>query len=247
MELQIIKHTSSLGSLVIKVIDKSLAKEMVIKNHYSHKWNDGGFGKFNFGIFKIDEPNKCLGCSVFGYMKNPKAKIFEHPNPHAWICELNRLWVDYTLGKNTETIFISASIKLLRKLDPNIVAVQSFADGRLGCGTIYKAANFKYYGFHHTRFLKNIRTSEMVHEQLFTNTTSPKGYIRNNIACLLGDMEGFPVRTYRYIYPLSKHFRFKLPELPYPEYNKGIIKIVWKRDNQKIKRNIISLLDKIVK
>lgn len=33
MELQIIKHTSSLGSLVIKVIDKSLAKEMVIKNH----------------------------------------------------------------------------------------------------------------------------------------------------------------------------------------------------------------------
>ena len=76
MELQIIKHTSSLGSLVIKVIDKSLAKEMVIKNHYSHKWNDGGFGKFNFGIFKIEEPNKCLGCSVFWVYEKPESKNF---------------------------------------------------------------------------------------------------------------------------------------------------------------------------
>ena len=116
MELQIIKHTSSLGSLVIKVIDKSLAKEMVIKNHYSHKWNDGGFGKFNFGIFKIDEPNKCLGCSVFGYMKNPKAKIFEHPNPHAWICELNRLWVDDTLGKKYRNNIYFCVYKIASKI-----------------------------------------------------------------------------------------------------------------------------------
>ena len=107
-----------------------------------------------------------------------------------------------------------ASIRLLRKTDPDIVAVQSFADGRLGCGTIYKAANFRYYGFHHTRFLRNKRTGEITHEQILTDTTSSSGYLRANVAFLLGDFEIFVVKTYRYIYPLCKQFRFKGPEKP---------------------------------
>lgn len=74
--LQIIKETSSMGRLLIKPVDKSLAKDIVIKHHYSHKWNDGGFGVLNFGIFRADEPDRCLGVAVYGYMKNPKAKIF---------------------------------------------------------------------------------------------------------------------------------------------------------------------------
>ena len=77
----IIKKTSSLGTLLIKLVDKNLAKDMIVKNHYSHKWNDGGFGLYNFGIFRADDPEKCLGVAVYGYMKNPKAKLFTHPNP----------------------------------------------------------------------------------------------------------------------------------------------------------------------
>lgn len=41
---EIYKETSSLGRLLIKPVDKATAKEMIVKNHYSHKWNDGGFG-----------------------------------------------------------------------------------------------------------------------------------------------------------------------------------------------------------
>ena len=89
--LEVYKETSSLGRLLIKPVDKALAKEMIVKNHYSHKWNDGGFGVFNFGIFHADEPDRCLGVAVYGYMKNPKARIFTHPNPKAWMCELNRI------------------------------------------------------------------------------------------------------------------------------------------------------------
>lgn len=161
---EIYKETSSLGRLLITPVDKATAKEMIVKNHYSHKWNDGGFGVYNFGIFRADEPDRCLGVAVYGYMKNPKARLFTHPNPKAWMCELNRMWIDDELGHNAESILIAASIKLLRRLDPNLVAVQSFADGRLGCGTIYKAANFQYYGFHLTKFLRNRRSGEMVHE-----------------------------------------------------------------------------------
>lgn len=243
--LAIVKETSSLGKLIIKGVPKEEAKRMIVENHYSHKWNEGGFGKYNFGVFRAEEPDKCLGVAVYGYMKNPAAKIFTHPNPKAWVCELNRMWIDDTLGKNAESVLIAASLKLLRKADPNIVAVQSFADGRLGCGTIYKASNFRYYGFHYTRFLRNKRTGEMIHEQILTTTTSPTGYLRSNIAYLIGDLEVLQVKTYRYIYPLCKHFRFIKPEKPYPQYEKGIDPVEWNRDKRKIKENIITLLDKV--
>lgn len=242
---QSVRKVTSLGILVIRAVDKAIAKQMIIDNHYSHKWNVGGFGKYNYGIFKEDAPEQCLGVAVYGYMKNPNAKTFTHPNTDAWMCELNRLWISDELGYNAETILIAASIKLLRKDDKNIVAIQSFADGRLGCGTIYKAANFKYYGYHLSRFLQNKRTDEVIQEQILTLQTCPSGYLRSNMAYLLGDFEVFQVRTYRYIYPLCKHFEFNKPELPYPEYNKGMLKVTWERDKGKIKNKMIELLQKL--
>ena len=243
--MQILKETSALGRLIIKPVDRALAKELIVKNHYSHKWNEGGFGKYNFGIFRADEPDVCLGVAVYGYMKNPRAKLFTHPNPKAWMCELNRMWIDDTLGHNAESVLIAASIKLLRKLDPDCVAVQSFADGRLGCGTIYKAANFRYFGFHYTKFLRNRRTGEITHEQILTNTKSPSAYLRANVAFLLGDFDVLIVKTYRYIYPLCKRFQFIKPEQPYPQYEKGFALSEWKRDTRKIKDICHEILEKV--
>ena len=192
--------TKNLGILKIKLIDKKLAKEIIIANHYSHKWNEIGFGLYNFGIFLLgsEQDSDCLGVASYGYMKNYNAKIFTHPNPDAWVIELNRMWIDDSLGKNAESVLISHSLKMLHKLDPNIAAVQSFADGRLGCGTIYKASNFKFYGFHYTKFLCNRRTNEVTHEQNLTNSIHKSIYLRNNISWLLKDFQIFRVKTYRY-------------------------------------------------
>lgn len=243
--MQILKKTKTLGNLIIKPVEKAVAKEMIVANHYSKKWNDGGFGKYNFGIFKEEQPDACLGVAVYGYMKNPSAKIFTHPNPKAWMPELNRMWIDDCLGKNAETLLIGASLKLLKQSDKNIVAVQSFADGRLGCGTIYKASNFQYYGYHYTKFVENIRTGEITHQQILTNTTSPSGYLRSNIAYLLGDYKVFQVKTYRYIYPLCRHFKFQSKPKPYPQYEKGTQPVEWVRNTTTIKQNIVYLLDKV--
>lgn len=245
LPIEIYKNTSTLGRLLIKPVDKTLAKELIVKNHYSHKWNNGGFGIYNFGIFHADEPDRCLGVAVYGYMKNPKAQIFTHPNPKAWMCELNRMWIDDELGHNAESILISASIKLLRRLDPNLVAIQSFADGRLGCGTIYKAANFQYYGFHRTKFLRNIRSGEIIQEQILTNTQSPSGFLRSNVGMLLGDFDVFEVKTYRYIYPLNKNFRFIKPQKPYPVYEKGMESVELKYNRSKMIKHCITILQEI--
>lgn len=245
MEIRI--KTKSLGSLVIKPISKAKAKDLIIKNHYSHKWNNAGFGLYNFGIFREGKEleTQCLGVAVYGYMKNLNVKIFTHPSPDAIMLELNRMWIDDSLGKNAESLLIAHSLKAIKRLNKNVVAVQSFADGRLGCGTIYKASNFKYYGKHRTIFLRNKRTKEITHHQNLTNTTCRSIYVRENIAYLLGDFEYFKVDTYRYIFPLCKHFKFKNPEKPYPPYNKGEYPFEWVRDRAKIKERLKRFINEL--
>lgn len=219
--LEIRKKTSHMGTLIIRPVSKALAKDLVIRNHYSRKWASA-FGLYNFGIFAEEQPEECLGVAVYGYMKNPRANIFVSDVPGGWIIELNRMWIDDRLGKNAETILISASLKLLRLFDSSIVAVQSFADGRLGCGTIYKAANFDYYGYHITRFFRDKRTGEVFHDQSLTDGTVASRFVQKNLDLLLGHLEAFQVKTYRYIYPFHRSFIFTgRKQQPYPPYEKG--------------------------
>lgn len=216
--MEITKCTKNLGTLVIKPIEKSLAKSIIVENHYSHKWNCS-FGIINFGIFRKDS-DRCLGAAVFGRMMNSHSfgKISDDLKKGE-IIELNRLWVDNCLGHNAESLFIGACFKIIRSEYPYIKAIQSFADGRLGCGTIYKATNFKYFGVHSTLFFENEITGEVTHNVTMTNSKHI-GIIRMNRQWCEGILKPFRVNTYRYIYPLRK-ISFKLREKPYPEYSKG--------------------------
>ena len=172
----------------------------------------------NFGIFKHDS-DECLGAAVFGRMMNPKSfkSISDDLEEHE-IVELNRLWVDDCLGHNAESVFIGACFKLIRSVYPEIKAIQSFADGRLGCGTIYKATNFKYFGVHKTLFYENKTTGEVTHNIIMTNAKNI-GIVRLNRQWCEGNLMPFEVNTYRYIYPIKK-INFKLKEKPYPVYSK---------------------------
>ena len=62
---------------------------------------------------------------------------------------------------------------------------------------------------------------------------------------LLGDFEIYEVKTYRYIYPLDKRFRFKKPQKPYPAYDKGMKKTEWKRDREKMIERCIGILQRM--
>lgn len=212
------KKTKNMGTLTFKEIDKKTAREMIIKNHYSHKWGTP-FGVVNVGVFRED---KLLGVAVFGYMMNPNSYSSIAEIEKDEIIELNRLWIDDELGYNAETITLGACWKILRKDHPQIKLVQSFADGRLGVGTIYKASNFKYFGYSTTMFFENIETGEIKHNALFNDGRHPSALIKNNRDFLLGKIRAFKVNTYRYIYVLDKRVKLKLKEKPYPEYQKGM-------------------------
>ncbi|KGO88364.1 hypothetical protein Q765_00130 [Flavobacterium rivuli WB 3.3-2 = DSM 21788] len=233
--------TKNLGELEIRQVPKEVAKELIVKNHYSNKWNNAGFGLYNFGFYRPGTDN-CIGVAVYGYTMHPKARLFTHPNPDAIMLELNRMWISDELGKNAESLLIAHSLKQLPKLDKNIVAVQSFADGRLGCGTIYKASNFQYYGSHETVFARNKRTGEINHQMNTTRMDSKSIYIRNNVAYILGDLEFFKVDTYRYIFPLCKRFKSKFQQKPYPPYKKGSMAITMDKNKALIKERLIKFI-----
>ena len=96
-----------MGVLVIRPVPKDVARELVIKGHYSHKWL-ASFGIHNFGIFRegAEADEECLGVASFGYMKSPRARVCESSVPGGWMIELNRMWLDDALGKNAETILL---------------------------------------------------------------------------------------------------------------------------------------------
>lgn len=210
----IVKVTKINGTLIIKEVDYDTARDMIVANHYSKKWNSS-FGVINYGIYKDDV---LLGVAVYGNMMNPRS--VSNITDDGRVIELNRLWIDDALGMNAETTFMSATFTLLKN-NTDYVAIQSFADGRLGVGTIYKASNFKYYGYESSLFYKDMLTGETFHQAPLTNTARPKGFLLKNNLKLIGRLSAFEVNTYRYIYPLRKKVKIKLKEVPYPTYQIG--------------------------
>ena len=219
--METIFNSKTMGNLIIKEIPKELAKEITIKNHYSHKWNTS-FGKINIGIFKEGEKN-CLGVTVFGNLMNPNSYKNFGLNNKDEILELNRMWIDDCLGKNAESILISNSFKIIKKKMPYVKLIQSFADGRLGCGTIYKATNFHYYGYTTNEFYEDLNTNEIAMVKLLNNTDRLNRMIIENKKILNNNVKFFKVKSYRYIYPLKKGVLkgIKFKEKEYPIYEKG--------------------------
>ena len=194
------KESKTMGTLIMKEIPKVLAKDICIKYHYAHKWNEPLFGIVNVGIFKASEPDKCLGVASFGNLMHQKSyTMFSDDIKQDEILELNRLWIDDCLGKNSETMLLSASWIILRYYK-KIKIVQSFADGRLGCDTIYKASNFKYYGYSEPLFFKDTVTNEIYHKVILSNTHRPFGLVKSMSALCQGNLNAFATRSYRYIY-----------------------------------------------
>lgn len=133
----------------IKEIDRDLANQIIIKNHYSKKIYNATY--IHLGVFI---QNTIVGVLQYGYAMNPQScgsvvagtKIDEY-------LELNRMWLDDCAQKNSESKAISYSFKYIRGKFRKIKWIQSFADERCGrLGVVYQACSFNYYGEHISDF-----------------------------------------------------------------------------------------------
>lgn len=127
-------------SFFIKEIEKKLAFDMIIKNHYSHKKS---MTRFALGLY-LNET--LVGCMTYGFpvgrlVPTSICPMINKDN----LLELTRLWVDDCCGKNTESWFISQSFKWLKENHSEIKCLISYADQNYNHkGIIYQATNWFY-------------------------------------------------------------------------------------------------------
>jgi len=132
-----LKESEQNGFLAVCEIEKRLASEVVVQFHYLHRKppishcfglfkNDGLFGVITFGV----PPSRHLQMSVC-------------PSNPSLVLELNRLWVDDSMQKNTESWFISKALKMM---PPRLIC--SYADTTFNhSGYVYRGSNWFYHGY----------------------------------------------------------------------------------------------------
>ena len=204
----------------IEIINQRIAKGLIIKNHYSHKWTSC---RYAFGLILN---NKIVGVCVYGYpvgrlTAQSISKIVEPGS----ILELTRLWVNDSEGKNTESFFIGQSFKWLRRFDKSIRVLISYSDPMQNhVGYIYQATNWLYQG-NKTRLVDgyyHIVNGETLHPRTcFSKYGTNKP---NELLKIDPNYERFELeRKHRYIYILDKKNKkeilntLKHPILSYPK------------------------------
>jgi len=188
-------------------IDRNLANKTIIKSHYSHKIYNATY--IHLGVFA---GNEMLGVLQYGYAMNPasQASVVADTEMDEYL-ELNRMWLDDKMPRNSESQAISCSIKYIkRKFKGKIKWIQSFADERCGrFGVVY----------HNIQMTVSEGTKRYTPEveKLQKNKDRAKR---------------MTLRQFRYIYFIDGRYKQKclLKEEPYPKHGG--------RENNESKRNI---------
>ena len=163
----------------VKEIEKDLARETIIKNHYSKKCYNGTY--VNLGVFIKGE---FLGVLQYGYAMNPASggSLVTGTEMNQYL-ELNRMWIADDVGDYPESKAISYSVKYIKGKLKTIKWIQSFADERCGgLGVVYQACSFRFYGEHISSFWEldgetfhnSIKTSEKAGKRGFRLLNDPK-------------------------------------------------------------------------
>ena len=198
----------------VKEIDRSLANDLIVKNHYSKKFYNATY--IHLGLFN---ENDIIGVLQYGYAMNPAscASVVDGTKKNEYL-ELNRMWIADDVGQYPESRAISYSIKYIKRKYPKIKWIQSFADERCGgFGIVYQACSFSYYGEHNSTFWEF--EGEVYHNSLMTRNpelSKSAKYIQEN----KDKAVSYSLRQFRYIKFLDKREKKKclLKEQTYPKH-----------------------------
>lgn len=231
-----------MNNLIIQKISNDLAKNIIVKNHYTHKWT---ICELALGLYiekskeRFDFP-ELVGVIVFG--PTAGANVSKSVSPlleknQLW--ELKRLWIDDKCIKNTESWFISQSINYIKNNCKQIKCLISYADPDAGhIGTIYQASNWIYQNIERPPKTSGYVVSFNNGKTWQHGRTLFNKYGTFEFNKLVDQLpRPFLIKELstkeRYIYPLVKHSeKRKLMNslnhkpLPYPKINKDSMNIM---------------------
>ena len=197
----------------IKEIDRNLANDIIVKNHYSKKYFNNSY--IHLGVFNAQE---IIGVLQYGHLlNNDSIKNIVNGAQKGEAIELNRMWIADNVGEYPESRAISYSLKYIRRKYPKIKWIQSFADERCGgFGMVYQACSFDYYGEHLSTFYTD--GDKFYHNIQVTASREKAGtQVQNK-----DELEKIKLRQFRYIKFLDQREKKKclLKEQPYPKHYK---------------------------
>ena len=240
------------NTVYISPISKNSAKDIIVKNHYTHSWPAAV--SLSLGIyiknaedtsFLDGNSDKLIGALIYGTPSGRQAaEAISDLIKINQVYELKRLFIHDDYGKNIESFCISLSFKWLKINNKNIKAILSYSDKEQNHkGIIYQATNFLYSGVNtDTKLMPNYSVSltkdpyNWVHSRTVmarygsTNVEHLKKMIGNTF--WMKKESG----KHKYIYILASNLErkkimnnLKFKILPYPksaEYEEEITEIV---------------------
>ena len=124
-------------TLRVDPVDSRTAATAVVLHHYLHRRPPISYA------YALRLDNKLVGVVTFGTPPSRHLQKSACPTDPAQVIELNRLWVDDVMPRNTESWFVARALALL----PPVIVV-SYADTTHGhSGYVYRALNFNYAGW----------------------------------------------------------------------------------------------------
>ena len=225
-----------ISKLSVKRINKDVAKNIIIKHHYTHA---ASMCRYAFGLYKqsnhsfFDSHDELVGVATYGSPvgRLSAQSISDELNPKE-VLELTRLFVFDDHGKNIESYFMAQTFRWFKENDKSIAVLMSYSDPAQGhLGGIYQATNWLYQGDEIRQVDSILFRFEEDGEWLHPRTVFSM-YGTNDLKLLEERVKGeFWVkslpRKHRYIYFLCSKGRkrkiiktLKHPEKPYPKQSK---------------------------
>ena len=146
------KEYTDISKLSVRPISKSVAKDIIIKNHYSGIWTKVSSC---LGLYVEDDSHsffsstdKLIGVATYGDpIGRHSGQSISELLDRKEVLELTRLFVFDGYGCNVESWFVGQTFKWLRKHARHIKGLISYSDPKEGhAGTIYQATNWIYQG-----------------------------------------------------------------------------------------------------
>ena len=195
-----------MNTIDVLKIDTKLTDVWLLEKHYAKRKCQR---MFCYGLYVNGELE---GIITYGMPPSPQVgRGFLGEDNRTKVLELNRLCINESAPKNSASILISRSLKLLPKC-----AVVSYADGAMGhIGYVYQATNFIYVGATKSHDKEYYIDGKWVHAKVLTNRgiTAPSKWAKEN-----GIKTKKPQKKHRYIYfvdkKLSKYLKYQKCKYP---------------------------------
>lgn len=223
--------------VTVREISKSVARDFVEQYHYTHKFSST---RYALGVFYVEdgehaffagENEKLIGCMTYGHpVSNRTVDSIVDGLELDEVLELTRLVCLDRYGKNLESFVISKSFEWMKKYDPKVKVLVSYADPEQAhTGGIYRATNWLYQGCGYSKLMPDysIRINE---DDLWTHSRTVGARWGNksveNLAKTIGQTFWQKEETskHRYIYFLCNKKEkkrimknLKIPVIPYSD------------------------------